>query len=210
LSPGLLQRAADKAKKREGQQANLRRKTDALGKRHQTKAYGAKVGGRSDEHDKHKGKEIKMANKQQGHIDKGQKAHDQKNKFNAAARKKSMVPSKSRVAENAFDIINSVFEMRERSRLESVLSPAELAAIEEKMKQPGDTGGKGEEFMSTSSPKEKKVMADHEAGSEKKYEDWEDTSEKDGSKAGRAVKSQSPVRRGESRKSEPMGKVKGS
>jgi hypothetical protein len=64
--------------------------------------------------------------------------------------------------------------------------------------------------MSTSSPKEKKVMADHEAGSDKKYEDWEDTSEKDGSNAGRAVKSQSPVRRGESRKSETMGKVKGS
>ena len=53
-------------------------------------------------------------------------------------------------------------------------------------------------------------MADHRAGSEKKYEDWEDTSEKDASKAGRAVKSQSPVRRGESRKSESMGKVKGS
>ena len=91
-----------------------------------------------------------------------------------------------------------------------LFSEAELDALAEKMKQPGDTGGKGEEFMSTSSPKEKKVMADHEAGSDKKYEDWEDTSEKDGSKAGRAVKSQSPVRRGESRKSEPMSKVKGS
>ena len=91
-----------------------------------------------------------------------------------------------------------------------LFSEAELAALAEKMKQPGDTGGKGEEFMSTSSPKEKKVMADHEAGSNKKYEDWEDTSEKDASKAGKAVKSQSPVRRGESRKSETMGKVKGS
>ena len=84
----------------------------------------------------------------------------------------------------------------------NLFSADELAAIEEK--------ASGEEFMSTSSPKEKKVMADHEAGSEKKYEDWEETSEKDGSKAGRAVKSQSPVRRGESRKSESMGKVKGS
>ena len=91
-----------------------------------------------------------------------------------------------------------------------LFSEAELDALAEKTKQPNDTGGKGEEFMSTSSPKEKKVMADHEAGSEKKYEDWEETSEKDGSNAGRAVKSQSPVRRGESRKSEPMGKVKGS
>jgi len=91
----------------------------------------------------------------------------------------------------------------------NLFSADELAAIEEKM-QPGDTGGKGEEFMSTSSPKEKKVMADHKAGSEKKYEDWEDESEKDGSKAGRAVKSQSPKRGGEDRQSEPMGKVKGS
>ena len=83
-----------------------------------------------------------------------------------------------------------------------LFTEAELDALAEK--------SKGEEFMSTSSPKEKKVMADHRAGSEKKYEDWEDTSEKDASKAGRAVKSQSPVRRGESRKSESMGKVKGS
>jgi len=84
----------------------------------------------------------------------------------------------------------------------NLFSADELAAIEEK--------ASGEEFMSTSSPKEKKVMADHRAGSEKKYEDWEDTSEKDASKAGRAVKSQSPKRGGEDRQSEPMGKVKGS
>jgi hypothetical protein len=117
---------------------------------------------------------------------------------------------------DAFDIIESVLERRQLAKPKreginfDLFSEAELDALAEKMKQPGDTGGKGEEFMSTSSPKEKKVMADHEAGSEKKYEDWEDTSEKDGSKAGRAVKSQSPVRRGESRKSETMGKVKGS
>ena len=82
----------------------------------------------------------------------------------------------------------------------NLFSDEELAALEEK--------AKGEEFMSTSSPKEKKVMADHRAGSDKKYEDWEDTSAEDASKAGKAVKSQSPVRRGESRKSEPLSKVK--
>ena len=91
----------------------------------------------------------------------------------------------------------------------NLFSADELAAIQEKM-QPGDTGGKGEEFMSTSSPKEKKVMADHEAGSNKKYEDWEEVGEMDASKAGKAVKSQSPKRGGEDRQSEPMGKVKGS
>ena len=92
----------------------------------------------------------------------------------------------------------------------NLFSADELAALEEKMKQPNDTGGKGEEFMSTSSPKEKKVMADHEAGSDKSLEDMEEKGELDAANAGKAVKSQSPVRRGESRKSEPMGKVKGS
>ena len=91
----------------------------------------------------------------------------------------------------------------------NLFSDAELAALEEKMKQPNDTGTPSEPFMSTNSAGEKKFYADHEKGSEKKYEDWEDTSEKDASDAGRAVKSQSPVRRGESRKSEPMQKVKG-
>ena len=90
-----------------------------------------------------------------------------------------------------------------------LFSKEELDALAEKM-GPGSTGGKPEEFMSTNSAGEKKFYADHEKGSEKKYEDWEETSENDGSKAGRAVKSQSPVRRGESRKSETMGKVKGS
>ena len=54
--------------------------------------------------------------------------------------------------------------------------------------------------MSTSSPKEKKVFADHEKGSNKDYEDWEEKSEIDAANAGKAVKSQSPKRRGESRK----------
>ena len=74
----------------------------------------------------------------------------------------------------------------------NLFSADELAAIEEK--------ASGEEFMSTSSPKEKKVMANHKAGSDKKYEDYEDASQKDASSAGRAVKSQSSARRGDNLK----------
>ena len=81
----------------------------------------------------------------------------------------------------------------------SLFTDAELEAIEEKAKQPNDSGTKAEPFMSTNSAGEKKFYADHEKGSEKKYEDWEETSENDGSAAGRAVKSQSPKRRGENR-----------
>ena len=82
----------------------------------------------------------------------------------------------------------------------ALFSDAELEAIEEKMKQPNDSGTKAEPFMSTNSAGEKKFYADHEKGSEKKYEDWEETSENDGEKAGRAVKSQSPARRGDNLK----------
>ena len=74
----------------------------------------------------------------------------------------------------------------------NLFSADELAAIEEK--------ASGEEFMSTSSPKEKKVMADHKKGSDKKYEDYEDASQKDASNAGRSVKSQSTARRGDNLK----------
>ena len=87
-----------------------------------------------------------------------------------------------------------------RMKESALFSEEELAALEEKMKQPNDTGTPSEPFMSTSSPKEKKVFADHEKGSEKKYEDWEETSENDGSKAGRAVKSQASARRGDNLK----------
>ena len=69
---------------------------------------------------------------------------------------------------------------------------------EEKMKQPNDTGTSSEPFMNTSSAGEKKFYGDHQK-SDKKFEDMEDASEKDGSDAGKAVKSQSPTRRGEKR-----------
>ena len=104
--------------------------------------------------------------------------------------------------ESAYDIIDQVVESRIRSRLENLLSPHELEAIEEKAKHVGTKGPEPapqEEFMSTSSPNDKKIYKDHEAGSDKKLEDYEDMSEKDGAKAGRAVKSQSPTRRGEKR-----------
>ena len=97
------------------------------------------------------------------------------------------------------------------SKKESVnfdlFSLEELEALAEKM-QPNSSGTKSEPFMSTSSAGEKKFFADHEKGSEKKYEDWEETGEKDASDAGKAVKSQSPTRRGEKRQSETMSKVK--
>ena len=83
----------------------------------------------------------------------------------------------------------------------NLFSADELAAIEEK--------ASAEEFMSTSSAGEKKFYGDHKK-SDKKFEDWEEVGEMDASKAGKAVKSQSPKRGGEDRQSEPMGKVKGS
>ena len=88
---------------------------------------------------------------------------------------------------------------KKKMKESSLFTDAELEAIEEKAKQPNDSGTKAEPFMSTNSAGEKKFYADHEKGSEKKYEDWEETSEKDGSNAGRAVKSQAPKRRGENR-----------
>ena len=98
----------------------------------------------------------------------------------------------------AYDIINAVLEMRQHARLQDVLSGHELAAIEEKMKQPNDTGGKGEPFMSTNSAGEKKFYGDHQK-SDKKFVDMEDQGHDDVSKAGRAVKSQASTRRGEKR-----------
>lgn len=71
-----------------------------------------------------------------------------------------------------------------------LFSDEELAAIKEK--------AEGEPFMSTASAGEKKFYNDHKK-SDKKYEDMEDRGEKDASDAGRAVKSQSPTRRGEKR-----------
>ena len=180
LSPELKQRAAASATKK----ADFHKKMD--GKRTATANRIVNKHGDDSRHSEASPKAKASLNKNNqksgDHYDQQRKRSAQAQKFSSSAKKEG------------FDLF----------------SEAELDALAEKMKQPGDTGGKGEEFMSTSSPKEKKVMADHEAGSEKKYEDWEETSEKDGSKAGRAVKSQSPVRRGESRKSEPMGKVKGS
>ena len=93
-----------------------------------------------------------------------------------------------------------LYGKKKKMKESNLFSDAELEALEEKMKQPNDTGTPSEPFMSTSSPKEKKVFADHEKGSEKKYEDWEETSEMDGSKAGRAVKSQASSRRGDNLK----------
>jgi hypothetical protein len=53
--------------------------------------------------------------------------------------------------------------------------------------------------MSTNSGNDKKQMAAHKAGSDKKIEDYEEMGEKDAADAGKAVKSQSPTRRGEKR-----------
>ena len=116
---------------------------------------------------------------------------------NLAARSKKLAQRKA-MGENAFDIIDQVVESRMRYRLENVLSSYELAAIEEKMKQPNDGAGKGEPFMSTNSAGEKKFYADHQK-SNKEMEDKEEKGHEDVVKAGRGVKSQSPTRRGEKR-----------
>ena len=134
----------------------------------------------------------KAGQKMQKHDRIADKKMAQSRKFSAAARAES----------TAYDIIDQVVESRIRSRLENLLSPWELEAIEEKAKHVGTKGPEPapqEEFMSTSSPNDKKIYKDHEKGSDKKLEDYEDMSEKDGAKAGRAVKSQSPTRRGEKR-----------
>lgn len=88
---------------------------------------------------------------------------------------------------------------KKKMKESSLFSDAELEAIEEKAKQPNDSGTKAEPFMSTNSAGEKKFYADHEKGSNKDYEDWEETGEMDAADAGKAVKSQSPTRRGEKR-----------
>lgn len=88
---------------------------------------------------------------------------------------------------------------KKKMKESSLFSDAELEAIEEKAKQPNDSGTKAEPFMSTNSAGEKKFYADHEKGSNKDYEDWEEKGELDAADAGKAVKSQSPTRRGEKR-----------
>jgi hypothetical protein len=85
-----------------------------------------------------------------------------------------------------------------------LFSEEELAALEERAETAGAT--KSEPFMSTSSAGEKKFYADHKK-SDKKFEDMEDQSEMDGSNAGKAVKSQSPARRGDNRKGDTAMKT---
>ena len=80
----------------------------------------------------------------------------------------------------------------------SLFTEEELAGLEEKMKQPGDTGTSPEGIMDKESAGSKKFADDHKK-SDKKFEDMEDQSEQDAADAGRGVKSQSPTRRGEKR-----------
>ena len=87
---------------------------------------------------------------------------------------------------------------QKKMKKESLFSAEELAALEEKMKQPGDTGTSPEGIMDKESAGSKKFADDHKK-SDKKFEDMEDASEEDAAKAGRGVKSQSPTRRGEKR-----------
>ena len=88
---------------------------------------------------------------------------------------------------------------KKKMKESNLFSDAELEAIEEKSKQPNDSGTKAEPFMSTNSAGEKKFYADHQ-NSDKAIEGQEAESELDGSKASKAVKSQAPKRRGENRK----------
>ena len=92
-------------------------------------------------------------------------------------------------------------------RESQLFSADELAALEEKMKQPGDTGTPPEGMYDKESPKSKKFVKDHEAGSDKKLEDYEEMGEMDAVKAGRGGPGQSPARRGDNRNSEPMKSV---
>jgi hypothetical protein len=82
----------------------------------------------------------------------------------------------------------------------ALFSEEELAALEEKMKQPNDTGTPPEPFMSTSSPNDKKQMAAHKAGSDKKLEDYEEMGEMDAAKAGKGGPGQSSARKGDNLK----------
>ena len=79
----------------------------------------------------------------------------------------------------------------------NLFSADELAALEEKMKQPNDTGTPAEPFMSTSSGNDKKQMAAHKAGSDKKIEDYEEMGEMDAVKAGKGGPGQASARRGD-------------
>ena len=93
---------------------------------------------------------------------------------------------------------------QKRMKKESLFSEEELARLEERAETAG--AAKSEPFMSTNSAGEKKFYADHKK-SDKKFEDMEDQSEMDGSNAGKAVKSQSPARRGDNRKGDTAMKT---
>ena len=106
-------------------------------------------------------------------------------------------PEKKKKPGDALEPVNNRTAKLKESEL---FSEAELADLEEKAKHVGTKGPEpspAEEFMSTNSESEKKTMAQHKAGSDKKLEDYEEMSEKDGSEAGKAVKSQSAARRGD-------------
>ena len=82
----------------------------------------------------------------------------------------------------------------------ALFSEEELAAIEERAGTQGPAPAAPEEFMSTSSPNDKKIFAQHEAGSDKKLEDYEEMGEMDAAKAGKGGPSQSAARRGDNLK----------
>ena len=82
----------------------------------------------------------------------------------------------------------------------ALFSEEELAAIEERAGTKGPAPAAPEEFMQSSSPNDKKVFAQHEAGSDKKLEDYEEMGEMDAAKAGKGGPSQSAARRGDNLK----------
>ena len=86
---------------------------------------------------------------------------------------------------------------KKKMKESALFSEEELAAIEERAGTRGPAPAPAEEFMSTSSPNDKKQMAAHKAGSDKKLEDYEEMGEMDAVKAGRGVKSQSSGRKGD-------------
>jgi hypothetical protein len=109
-------------------------------------------------------------------------------------------PEKKKKPGDALEPVNNRTAKLKESEL---FSEAELAELEEKAKHVGTKGPEPtapEEFMSTSSASEKKTFADHEAGSDKKIEDYEEMGEMDGANAGKAVKTQSSGRRGDNLK----------
>ena len=106
-------------------------------------------------------------------------------------------PEKKKKPGDALEPVNNRTAKLKESDL---FSQEELARIEEKAKHVGTKGPEpapAEEFMSTNSESDKKVMAMHKAGSDKKLEDYEEMGEMDGANAGKAVKSQSSARRGD-------------